>query len=178
MARQPVGKRVNLPVPRTSGQKYTTIRLYRGSYLCHVRKASERHKHTARLWQAWIERAWPAHAVIWAGWSEVGLPGRRNPDGLSWGTLDGQDTLFWLEVESGHTSAKNLRPKMARRFDRALAYARSFGVRLLYAVLGKDRVLEETVRVFRNVPPDAAVVMGNWIEFGRLPFAVWGMVRR
>jgi hypothetical protein len=141
------------------------------------RKTSERHKRTAHLWQAWIERAWPEHAVIWAGWSEVGLPGRRNPDGLAWGILDGHETLFWLEVESGHTAAAKLRPKMARRFDRALTYARSLGVHLLYAVLGPDRVIEESVRVFRNVPPDAAVVMGNWIAFGRLPFAVWGTVR-
>jgi hypothetical protein len=31
------------------------------------------HRHTSRLWPAWLKAAWP-RAEIWAGWSEVRIP--------------------------------------------------------------------------------------------------------
>jgi len=33
-----------------------------------------------------------------------GLP--QIPDALNWGSMSGRETLFWLEVDSGHGSSR------------------------------------------------------------------------
>jgi hypothetical protein len=60
-----------------------------------------------RQWPKWVSKALP-HADKYSGWSEVSIPGlKANPDALAWGKILDTETLFWLEVESGHSS-KNL----------------------------------------------------------------------
>jgi hypothetical protein len=139
------------------------------------RSSSGRHRRTARLWPAWLRRAWP-QAQIWAGWSEVSC-GRTRPDALCWGRLDGYETLFWLEVEGGNTSSEILRKKMIRRINQALIYARRFSVRLVFAFLGPPWVREAGVKVFHDLPDDVAVVIEDWKAFGKLPVPEWGRVR-
>lgn len=119
-------------------------------------------------------RAWP-QACIWTGWSEVSC-GRTRPDALCWGRLDGYETLFWLEVESGNGSSKVLREKTIRRVNQALLYARGFSVRLVFAFLGPPWVCEEGMKVFRDLPNDVAVVVEDWKAFGELPVPEWGRV--
>jgi hypothetical protein len=89
-----------------------------------------RHQRTARLWPAWLRKAYP-EADIRAGWSEVMIPGLgAAPDGLAWGDYGGRETLFWLEVESGHTKRAVLVPQTQRRLARAVAYADQFALGL------------------------------------------------
>ena len=121
------------------------------------RSSAGRHRRTARLWPAWVRRAWP-QAQIWTGWSEVSC-GRTRPDALCWGRLDGYETLFWLEVESGNTSSEILREKTIRRINQALIYARGFSVRLVFGLLGLPWVRREGLEVFHNLPDDVAVVV-------------------
>ena len=139
------------------------------------RSSAGRHRRTARLWPAWLRRAWP-QAEIWAGWSEVSC-GRTRPDALCWGLVEGHETLFWLEVESGNTSSEILRKKTIRRVNQALIYARRFSVRLVFAFLGPPWVREEGIKVFRDLPHDIAVVVEDWKAYGELPVPQWGKVR-
>ncbi|MEJ2710642.1 MAG: helix-turn-helix transcriptional regulator [Anaerolineales bacterium] len=137
--------------------------------------AARRHRRTARLWPAWLRRAWP-WAEIWTGWSEVRL-GRLRPDALAWGELAGRETLFWLEVESGKFSREALKHKMSRRFERAWLYARCFSLPLVFALLAPPWVRRAVVKVFVSVPYEAAVILADWKGFGDLPIPKWGLAQ-
>lgn len=138
-----------------------------GSYL-----TNDRHRRTARLWPAWLHRAWP-QAEIWAGWSEVAI-GRLHPDALAWGRLDGQETLFWLEVEGGHASRAELQRRARVRCNRAILYARSFSVNLVFVILAQGWIRETIVGGFCDLPDTVSVVLADWISFGWLPAPAWG----
>lgn len=135
----------------------------------------KRHRRTARLWPAWLRNAWP-QAEIWAGWSEVAL-GRLRPDALAWGTLSGQEALFWLEVESGNASREVLRRKTVHRFEEALRYARRFSLSLIFVLLAPPWVLRAVVGGFVGLPEYAAMVLADWKAFGALPMPGWGVAR-
>ncbi len=137
--------------------------------------ATSHHRRTARLWPAWLRRAW-LQAEVWAGWSEVAL-GRLRPDALVWGKLSEREALFWLEVESGNASREALRRKPARSFERALAYTRRFSLPLVFALLAPPWVRQAVVEIFVQVPGEAAVVLSDWKAFGALPVPQWGFAR-
>ena len=137
--------------------------------------ATGRHRRTARLWTAWLRKAWP-QAQIWTGWSEVGL-GRLRPDALAWGELSDREALFWLEVESGNASRDTLKRKTAHRFEQALFYARRFSLSLVFALLAPPWVRQAVVETFVQLPGEAAVVLADWKAFGALPVPQWGSVR-
>lgn len=147
-------------------------------------------RRTARLWPAWVRQAsqsqgWP-NVEIWDGWSEVNL-GNPYPDALCWGRVGKAETLFWLEVERGNRlrpeTTEELRRKLISRFNRALVYVRSFStrpgrrLRVVFTLLGPERVQQVARSVFEAVPEDAAVVLENWNHFGQLPMPVWGSTR-
>ncbi|MGD9091407.1 MAG: hypothetical protein PVF74_01060 [Anaerolineales bacterium] len=136
------------------------------------RASAGRHRRTARLWPAWLRRAWP-RAEVWAGWTEVAC-GRTRPDALCWGRLEGDEALFWLEVEVGNASGEVLRSKILRRVNYAILYARRIPVRLVFTLLGPPWVRQEIVRIFRNLPEDVAVVLEDWKAFGELPISELG----
>jgi hypothetical protein len=133
-----------------------------------------RHRRTTRFWPAWLCMAWP-QAEIWTGWSEVTFS-RCWPDALAWGRVDGFETLFWLEVESGHRSRNELVTILRRRFNQAIIYARRFPIRLVFVVLGQTWVQGTSAKVFLDLPHDAAVVMGDWLTFGQLALPGWGHI--
>jgi len=133
-----------------------------------------RHRNTSRLWPAWLRTAWPDRATIWAGWSEVFLGGAR-PDALAWGLLDGRETIFWLEVESGNRSKVEIAKKAIRSINKAIQYVGSFsGLDLVVAFLGPPWVIGGIRDVLGNLPGQVAVVLAGWTEFGVLPELVWG----
>ena len=134
-----------------------------------------RHRRTARLWPAWLQRSWP-QAEVWAGWSEVAL-GRLRPDALAWGELLGGEALFWLEVESGNASRETLQRKTIRRFEQALLYTRCFSLCLVFTLLAPPWVRQAVVGGFVGLPGDAAVVLADWKAFGALPVPGWGSAR-
>ena len=139
-------------------------------------RSQGRHRRDARLWPAWLRRAWP-HAEIWSAWSEISVPGRLFPDALAWGRLDDQETLFWLEVESGKASRADLQLKMTQRLSRAVVYANQFSLCLVFAVLAPPWVRETVAQVFHNLPQSVSVVLTDWKDFGRLPTPKWGAAR-
>ena len=136
-----------------------------------------RHRRRARQWPAWLRKAWP-HVEVWSGWSEVYIKGlKATPDALAWGQMDGSETLFWLEVESGHSSGQLIQKKMSRRLSQASAYAENLGVRLVFVLLGMPWVQEAARPALAGIPPTVAVVTGDWNKFGELPVVEWGKIR-
>jgi hypothetical protein len=137
-----------------------------------------RHRVTARLWRASLQKDLGASGEIWSGWSEVNLPDMRlTPDALAWGKLDDRETLFWLEVESGHLSTDNVLAKISKRFRGATKYARDREVNLVFGVLAMPWVQNAIKLAFLDMEPNVAVIVGDWKEFGKLPVIQWGMVR-
>jgi hypothetical protein len=90
--------------------------------------------------------------------------------------MDGLETLFWLEVESGHASRNEIRQKIRRRFTSAVEYVQEKKLHLVFALLGRDWVCDAARPAFINIPEEAAVTIGNWQEVGRLPLTEWGRV--
>jgi hypothetical protein len=141
------------------------------------RDTGERHRRVGRLWFGWLKKSLP-YAEIWAGWSEVRLPEVRSvPDGLAWGRLEGRETLFWLEVESGHRSSADIVEKISKRFQIALRYVARRRMRLIFAVLGMPWVQNAAKLAFMDLNPEVAVLVGDWKEFGALPPIQWGRVK-
>jgi hypothetical protein len=123
-----------------------------------------------------VSKALP-HAEIYAGWNEVGIPGlKANPDALAWGKLDGFETLFWLEVESGHSSKNLIFDKTTVRWLKATGYADAVGVRLVFVFLAMPWVRDAARLAFIDVPKTCAVIVADWSRqnFGHLPFPKWG----
>ena len=136
------------------------------------------HRRRSRQWVAWLRKAYP-HANIFTGWSEVGIPNTRaHPDALAWGKMDGVETLFWLEVESGDSSRRLILEKTESRWWKATGYSEAVGVNLVFALLGMPWVRDAALPAFSDVPPHTAVVLAGWKKsnFGQLPFTKWGEV--
>jgi len=143
----------------------------------HRTPMDSRHRRVSRQWPAWVRKAWP-HAEVWAGWSEVRIKGlAATPDALAWGLMGGYESLFWLEVESGHASRELIQKKLARRLSQATAYAESLKVRLVFVLLAMPWVQEAARTALVGISDTTACLAGTWSEFGKLPVAEWGRVR-
>ena len=137
-----------------------------------------RHKINARQWLALLRENLGGVAEIWEGWTEVRLTDmRQTPDALAWGKFDNRETLFWLEVESGHMSGEEMLNKIDRRFRGAVRYANERDICLVFGVLAYPWVQNAIKMAFMDMPASVAVIMGNWTEFGKLPIPKWGQVR-
>lgn len=136
------------------------------------------HRRRSRQWPKWVSKALP-HAEIYAGWSEVGIPGlKANPDALAWGKIQELEALFWLEVESGHSSKNLILEKTTIRWLKANGYAEAVGVRLIFVFLAMPWVRDAARLAFIDVPSTSAVIVADWSRqnFGQLPFPKWGEV--
>lgn len=134
------------------------------------------HRHISRVWSAWLKSAWP-HAEIWTGWSEVRIPEISViPDGLTWGRIQGYETLFWLEVGDDHKDRDQITEITTKRLDQARKLCDRTGARLVYAQLSKNWVHEAARWACVNLPKEVTVVMGDKRKFGALPASEWGRV--
>jgi len=134
------------------------------------------HRRRSRQWPKWVSKALP-QAVVYAGWSEVGIPGlKANPDALAWGKMADVETLFWLEVESGKSSRNLILEKTTVRWLKATGYAEAVGVNLIFVFLAMPWVRDAARLAFMDVPRTSAVIIADWSRhnFGRLPFPKWG----
>ena len=138
---------------------------------------ARRHRVTARLWPAWLKKDLGLNGEIWAGWTEVNLADiRSSPDALAWGRVDERETLFWLEVESGHRSTEKTLEKITKSFRASSWYARERELNLVFAVLAIPWVQKVLRTAFMNIEPHVAVIVGDWRTFGELPVIQWGRV--
>ncbi len=135
---------------------------------------NSKHRRTSRLFMDSMRKSWRG-TQIWTGWSEVQIPGLRTaPDALAWGRFDGQETLFWLEVEGGGTSGKKIMERSAKRFGKAILYAQENDLHLVFVLLAKPWAGKAARLAFVGVPENVAVIVADWKIFGELPVPQWG----
>ena len=135
-----------------------------------------RHKIASRMWLASLKESYEL-ANMWAGWTEVNIPEMRlTPDALAWGRMEGRETLFWCEVESGHLSTQDTVAKLLRRLGIASRYANQMEINLVFGVLTVPAVRESIYMAFLDVDPNATVIFADWGKtgFGKLPPVRWG----
>lgn len=143
-------------------------------YRREFRYAGERHRRVARLWRAWLEAAYPG-IEIWESWTEVPLQ-KGIPDALAWGQHRGREILFWLEVDSGHSSRETMQRNYHGRVWNAYEHAREWGIPIVFCVMGPPWVVEEFPFCIPQTLPNLAMIGHDWREFGKLPdyeFGLW-----
>jgi hypothetical protein len=137
-----------------------------------------RHARTARLAPAWLRQ--DGQMEVLGGWSEVSVPGFRVvPDALVWARVQGDETLVWVEVQGGSRPkemAAFLR-RMRLRLRRACEYARLHRVRLVFLVLGKPWAVQALRQQPVELAHTEAVLLQNWLEYGKLPTILWGAMQ-
>jgi hypothetical protein len=83
---------------------------------------------------------------------------KANPDSLAWGNLHRVETLFWLEVESGHSSRHLILDKTPVRWLKATGYADTVGIRFDFVLLAmpwvRDAARLAFVDLSKNVSSD------------------------
>ena len=134
----------------------------------HLYHIASKHRRIARLSIEWLKNRWGRDTKIWAGWAEVGIPRLRAiPDALAWGRLNGQETLFWVEVGDEHKSRVQIAEKMRMRMSDALRLSRRRAMMLVFVLLGPRWVQDEAKWAFAQVPDDVTMIFGNWRVFGK-----------
>lgn len=142
-----------------------------------TRYVGDRHRRASRLWPAWLRRGLSS-GEVWHGWSEVYIPElRMSPDGLAIGKVDGKETLFWLEVNSGNQSSLRVAESLRKKFLAGSRYTEDRNMQLVFAVLGREWVLKVASATFSGMKMHTAVIMADWKDFGILPVVQWGRVR-
>ncbi len=141
---------------------------YRGEF----RFAGERHRRVSRRWRAWLESAYP-NIEIWESWMEVPLFDGI-PDALAWGHKSGREMLFWLEVDSGHSSEKVMRRNYSRRLQNAYHHAKRLGIPIVFCIMGPPWVVNLFPQCVPPLPRNLAVIGQNWRAFGDLPVYEFG----
>lgn len=137
---------------------------YRGEF----RYAGERHRRVSRRWRAWLEKAYPT-VEIWECWTEVPLFDGI-PDALAWGYKDKCEILFWLEVDSGHSSEKVMKRNYSRRFLNAYRHAKRLGIPIVFCIMGPPWVVQFFPLCIPYLYPNMALIGQDWRAFGKLPF--------
>ena len=132
------------------------------------------HRTNSRKWLAWLQFAYPREQ-IWTGWSETKLPGISVfPDALAWGNIQGYETLFWLEVGDEHKRREQIEDITIKRLNQARRFCNRTGVRLVYAQLSLNWVLNAARWSCVNLSDDVAVILENKQRYGKLPMLEWG----
>lgn len=136
---------------------------YREEY----RYAGERHRRIARMWWAWLEKAY-SNIEIWDCWTEV--PVRYGiPDALAWGRHGDRETLFWLEVDSGHSSRRTMEANYRRRLQLAYTHADEWRIPIVFCIMGSPWVVDAFRWCIPLIPRTVAVIGHDWRDFGNLP---------
>ncbi len=141
---------------------------YRGEY----RYAGERHRRVSRMWRSWLEVAYPS-IEIWESWTEVPLFDGI-PDALAWGHTGKREILFWLEVDSGHSSRRIMKRNYSRRLKNAYLHAKEWGIPIVFCIMGPPWVVEFFPYCIATYYPNLAMIGQDWREFGKLPMYEFG----
>lgn len=131
------------------------------------RYAAERHRRKSRMWRAWLEAAY--HNIeIWDCWTEVPIK-YGIPDALAWGMHYGRETLFWLEVDTGHSSTKTIEANYRRRLLLAYDHAEKWKIPIVFCIMGQPWMVKCFAWSIPRISPWVAVIGHDWRDFGRLP---------
>lgn len=111
--------------------KGSHFKKHRGEF----RYAGERHRRVSRMWRAWLKAAY-RNIEIWECWTEVPVK-YGIPDALAWGTHNGKEILFWLEVDSGHSSTRTIEANYRRRMQLAYDHAEEWKIPIVFCIMGR-----------------------------------------
>lgn len=136
-------------------------------YRREFRYAGERHRRVARMWRVWLETAYP-YVKILDCWTEVSLH-YGIPDALAWGYKYNREYLFWLEVDSGHSSKKVMERNYRRRLFDAYMHSKEWGIPIVFCIMGPPWVVEYFPNCIPRLYPNLAIIGHDWRDFGRLP---------
>ena len=147
----------------------------KGAHFAQFRKeyryAGERHRRTARLWRLWLETAYKAE--IWACWTEVPVQ-RGIPDALAWGRVNGVECVFWLEVDTGHSSKEVMQKRYFHRLRQVRRHSAEWGLPIVFCIMGPPWVVEYFPNCIRLAHPGVAIIGHDWRDFGNLPSFIIG----
>jgi hypothetical protein len=132
------------------------------------RYAGERHRRVSRRWRAWLETANP-NVEILESWTEAPLF-YGIPDALIWGRKGEHEILFWLEVDSGHSSKKVMRRNYSHRFQNAYQHAKRLGISIVFCIMGPPWVVQFFPSCIPYLYPNMTIIGQDWRAFGKLPF--------
>lgn len=132
------------------------------------RYAGERHRRVSRRWRAWLEAAHPNIEIL-ESWTEAPLF-YGIPDALIWGRKGEHEILFWLEVDSGHSSKKVMRRNYSHRFQNAYQHAKRLGISIVFCIMGPPWVVRFFPSCIPYLYPNMAIIGQDWRAFGKLPF--------
>jgi len=119
------------------------------------------------MWRAWLEKAY-TNIEIWDCWTEV--PVRYGiPDALAWGRHGGRETLFWLEVDSGHSSRRTMEANYRRRLQLAYTHAAEWRIPIVFCIMGSPWVVDAFRWCIPPISGRVAVIGHDWCDFGNLP---------
>ncbi len=141
-------------------------------YRREFRYAGEHHRRVSRMWRAWLETAYPS-VKIWECWTEVSVL-HGIPDALAWGRVSGWECLFWLEVDSGHSSRKVMERNYGRRLRTIYTHSYTWQMPIVVCILGPRWVVEEFKFCIPSLYPSVAIIGHDWREFGKLPTYEFG----
>jgi hypothetical protein len=136
------------------------------------RYAGERHRRIARMWRTWLETAYD-NIDIWDCWTEVPVQ-KGIPDALAWGTHNGEETLFWLEVDTGHSSRRTMERIYKKRIRLADQHAYVWKIPVVFCILGAEWVVKSFRSFIPGITPRIAIIGHNWRDFGKLPMYEMG----
>ena len=139
------------------------------------RYAAERHRRKSRMWRAWLEKAYP-DIEIWESWTEVPVK-YGIPDALAWGTHYDREILFWLEVDTGHSSTKTIEANYRRRLLLAYDHAEKWKIPIVFCIMGQPWLVKSFAWSIPRISPWVAVIGHDWRDFGRLPVYDFGRWR-
>ena len=143
-------------------------------YRREFRYAGERHRRVSRRWRAWLKTAYP-RIEIWESWTELPMFDGI-PDALAWGYTGKHEILFWLEVDSGHSSRRVMERNYFRRLQNAIRHIEKLGIPIVFCIMGPPWVVEFFPVCIPTLPPYLAVIGQDWRAFGDLPvyeFQMW-----
>lgn len=136
------------------------------------RYAGERHRRIARMWREWLEKAYK-NIEIWECWTEVPVQ-KGIPDALAWGKHNGREMLFWLEVDTGHTSRKKMKHIYTKRIQLASKHAYTWGIPLVFCIMGPKWVIDSAWDFRPEIPTWLAIIVKEWWDVGKLPLYQMG----
>jgi predicted transcriptional regulator len=136
--------------------------------------AGRQHRRTSRLWPKWLKESWGSSIELWDCWTEIYLKPGGYPDALAWGKYCGKEMLFWLEVDTGHSSCETLVNKYKKRWQNAARYAETVGLRMIFVLLAPPWVAKRSRIAFTGIPDNLAVISHEWGDFGTLPYPKFG----
>jgi hypothetical protein len=151
--------------------KGSHFKKHRGEF----RYAGERHRRVSRMWRAWLKAAY-RNIEIWECWTEVPVK-YGIPDALAWGTHKGKEVLFWLEVDTGHSSTKTIEANYRRRLLLAYKHAQEWKIPIVFCVMGPPWVVNRFGWCIPRISPWVAVIGHDWRDVGRLPLYEFGAWR-